>query len=337
MSISKISRLIQLIGLLQVGKGLNPSNLAEHCRVSRRTIFRDLEVLRRARVPLIYDSQAGLYRIPGTYFLPPTHFNTEEALAVMVLCRELGQDRRLPFYGAARAASLKLESSLPAPLREEVRELTAAVQIRLEPNNPLEEQRPFYNQLLACIAHRQAVRIQYDSFSEQRLIETKLCPYRLLFSRHSWYVIGRSSMHREVRTFNVGRVRSLARLDDPFQIPRAFSVERYLGNAWHLITEPGPDFDVRIRFEPLVARNVAEVTWHKTQDCLFLDDGRMDFSVTVSGLNEISWWILGYGDQAEVLQPEPLRNLIRQRAARLLERYDKLDRRDDHDLHNGAG
>jgi proteasome accessory factor B len=45
----------------------------------------------------------------------------------------------------------------------------------------------------------------------------------------------------------------------------------------------------------------------------------------VSGLEEISWWILGYGDQAEVIRPPALRELVRQRAARMVERYDRGD------------
>ncbi len=325
MSLSKISRLVQLIGLLQVGKGLGVSHLAEQCGVSRRTIFRDLEVLRQARVPLILDEQAGLYRIAGAYSLPPTQFTAEEALAMLVICRELGQEQRLPFYSAAKTAALKLESSLPGPLREELRESAAAVRIHLEPRNPLTEHRPCYDRLIECVTRRQPARIRYDSFSDREIIETKLSPYRLLFSRHSWYVVGRSSVHREIRTFNVGRILSLEPIDETFQPPRGFSIERYLGNAWRLIAEPGPDIVVRIRFEPLVARNVAEVAWHKTQQCRFHDDGSLEFTVTVSGLNEISWWILGYADQAEVLEPAALRALVQQRASRLVERYAQRD------------
>jgi proteasome accessory factor B len=41
----------------------------------------------------------------------------------------------------------------------------------------------------------------------------------------------------------------------------------------------------------------------------------------VSGLNEISWWVLGYGDQAQVLQPPELRDLVAGRASRLVEQY----------------
>jgi proteasome accessory factor B len=81
------------------------------------------------------------------------------------------------------------------------------------------------------------------------------------------------------------------------------------------------DQDVVVRFAPLVARNVAEVAWHKTQRIVERQDGSIDFHVSVSGLNEISWWILGYGDQAEVLRPARLRQMIADRAGKLVELY----------------
>jgi predicted DNA-binding transcriptional regulator YafY len=70
-----------------------------------------------------------------------------------------------------------------------------------------------------------------------------------------------------------------------------------------------------------VARNVAEINWHKTQRTKLNDDGSLEFQVTVSGLQEISWWIMGYGDQAEVLEPAKLREMIFQRAQKLVELY----------------
>ncbi len=309
------------MGLLQAGKDHNAGVLAKSCGVSRRTIFRDLDVLRQAGVPLLFDDESGIYRIPNTYFLPPTNFTTEEALAVMVLCYELGTDGRLPFYQAAASAALKLESSLPGRLRDRLRDATGAVQINVQHGRRLDDKMPVYQQLLGCVATRRAARIAYDSISDGGAISLKLCPYRLLFSRHSWYVIGRSSLHREVRTFNVGRIQQIELLDEEYHLPRGFSIERYLGNAWHLIPEAGRDHSVAVRFSPLVARNVGEVVWHKTQRLVHRDDGSLDFHLRVSGLNEISWWILGYGDQAEVLKPARLRQLISHRASRMVELY----------------
>jgi len=94
-----------------------------------------------------------------------------------------------------------------------------------------------------------------------------------------------------------------------------------LRNAWQLIPGDGADDWVVVRFQPLVAQNVGEVLWHKTQQLEFQADGTLLFKVRVSGLGEIMWWILGYGDQAEVIGPAELRERVAGHAQRLLARY----------------
>lgn len=289
--------------------------------MSRRTIFRDLDALRRVEVPLVFDEDQHTYCIPGQYFLPPTNFTAEEALAVLVLCHEFGADGHLPFWRAARDAATKLEHVLPAELVRDLRQITPAIHIKVDATNSLDGQRSIYEQLVAAITKRQPVGITYDSLHERERLQTRLHPYKLLFNQHTWYVIGRSGVHKEVRTFNVGRIAHLELLPDSFDIPKSFSLDRYLRNAWRLIPEEGPDVEVHLRFRPQVARNVREVAWHRTQRAVELADGSLDYRVTVSGLNEISWWILGYGDQVEVLSPEPLRQRIRERAKKMVEMY----------------
>jgi proteasome accessory factor B len=299
--------------------------LAQECGVSRRTIFRDLDLLRSSGVPLCYDEDQQQYHIAGNNYLPPTNFTPEEALALIVLCHEMGDRAGLPFFNPARSAAVKLESALPGRLRDQLREVINSLRIQPLPKNPLVGKRPVYDQLLEAIAKRHSVRLRYRSLNEGEEIRTKLNPYQLFFSRRSWYVAGRSSLHRATRTFNLGRIAEIEILDDRYQIPRGFSIERFLRNAWHLIPEPGPDRDVVIRFGKMVAQNVSEVIWHKTQQLTFNKDGTLDFQVTVSGLNEISWWILGYGDQAEVLKPLELRRLIAQRVDRMATIYQNRD------------
>lgn len=289
--------------------------------MSRRTIFRDLESLRLAGVPLKYEQDGQRYSIPGSFFLPPVNLTAEEALSLIALASEMGRGDRLPFYEAAHSAVLKLQSNLPTALRDEMRILARAIRIRPSQVSRLTDKASFYQQLVDAIAARRVVRILYDSLTEWEQITTNLRPYQLLFCRHSWYVIGRSTKHAEVRTFNLSRIMTIEVLDQQFTVPRGFSLERYMGNAWNLIPERGRNYQVVVRFKPLVARNVAEVVWHKTQRTEFLEDGSLDFRASVSGLNEIVWWILGYGDQAEVLQPARLRHLVAQRARNMAAMY----------------
>jgi proteasome accessory factor B len=99
-----------------------------------------------------------------------------------------------------------------------------------------------------------------------------------------------------------------------------FSLENYFGHAW-LMIRGDRRYHVVIRFQPKVAGNVDEVVWHKTQRTTHLPDGAMLFEVDVDGVEEIAWWVLGYGDQAEALEPPELRALIAGHARRMATLY----------------
>lgn len=313
-SVERIQRLLRLAELLQSGRTYNSLQLADQCAVSRRTIFRDLKMLQLAGLPIVYDKQKQGYWLSNTSLLPPTEFTVHETLSMLVLCHELGDDARgIPFQGHARLAAVKLLSNLPSHLREYVGELTESISLRIDPRNPLEGWRRHYVLLADAVRQRRQVRIDYHSLAEEQEISTLLSPYRILFNRRSWYVIGRSSLHRAIRTFNVGRIGKAEMLKSRYRIPPRFSLDRYFGNAWSLIREPGKRCDVVVRFQKMVAHNVAEVHWHKTQTTVWNEDGTLDFRVTVDGLGEIIWWILGYGDQAEVIEPRQLRKEIKKR------------------------
>ena len=317
----RITRLVKLLQRLQVGRGQNSAGLAQACGVGRRTIFRDLESLRAAGVPLEFDAPAQRYSIPRGYFGPPTDLTADEALAIWVLANSVGSQPQLPLYEAAHTAMAKLERSLPAVERKRFRK--AARSIRLLPLKvgSLAVKSAIYQSLVEAIDKRRTVEIEYASLTEWERITTKLRPYQVLFCQHSWYVIGRSSLHCEIRNFNLARIESAKLLNERFSVPKSFDLDQQLGNAWNMIPESGRDSRVVVKFGSLVARNVAEVNWHKTQRTRLLRDGSLLYRATVSGLNEIAWWILGYGDQAEVLRPAKLRRLIAQRARNMAAMY----------------
>jgi len=80
-------------------------------------------------------------------------------------------------------------------------------------------------------------------------------------------------------------------------------------------------YDVLLKFSPLISPNVAEVNWHRTQKIRWDDDGHVLFSATIDGLDEIVWWVLGYGPEVEVLSPPELRKRLTDMTRRTLGRY----------------
>ncbi|WP_172991869.1 helix-turn-helix transcriptional regulator [Lacipirellula parvula] len=328
MNLKRITRLLQLLQTLQAGQGENADALAKACGMSRRTAFRDLETLREAGVPLQFDKTSGRYSITADYFLRPTNFSFDEALSIVALTSDLGAGTEAPFFGAARSAALKIQGALAADLRKEVQLLGRFISIRLNALDQLKGSEAVYARLVESLAERHVAQIRYQSLTEWEVIETKLRPYQLFFDRHAWYVIGRSSLHSGPRTFNVSRILNIELLDQKYSRPRGFNLERYLGNAWNIMRSSSPDEQVTIRFAKIVATNVSEVEWHKTQRLEWRADGSLDFHARVSGFSEIIWWILGYGEHAEVIRPAKLRKQVATRA----ENVCKIYARDDNQL-----
>lgn len=311
--------MLSLIGFLQSGKRYNARQLSEFCGVSRRTIFRDLAGLQEAGLPAHFDPAQQAYWLPGKTMLPSADLALDEALALLVLCQNLGGKGGMPCQIAAHSAAVKIASALPAGLREQVQGVAKSISIQLEPRElPLEQQ--VYERLVHSLQLRRCVRISYQGLNDTAPKQTKLSPYRMFFSRRAWYVIGRSSLHRSVRTFHLGRIRQIEVLSDSSRTPPRFSLERFFGNAWHMIRKK-PSLNICVRFTPTVAQSVADVHWHRTQRITRGEDGSAEFHATVDGTDEIVWWILGYGDQAEVIEPSVLRELVAGHARRMAEMY----------------
>lgn len=313
---------MRLVELLQSGRIFNSNHLASNCGVSRRTVFRDIGTLQDAGLVVAYDEERQGYYLPNRLRLPPGELTVDEAMSLLLLCQDLGGAAHgIPFQQAARSAAEKILRTLPKQIRDVVSEATESLAIRLDARNEMPQSESQYQAVLKSLIERRHLRVRYESLSEGKSLNTLLSPYRLMFSRRGWYVIGRSSFHRAVRTFHVGRILEAEIVESKYAIPPRFSLERYLGNAWHLIRDSKHTRAVTVRFDRRVARNVAEVTWHRTQTITWNDDGSIDFHATIDGIDEVAWWILGYGDQAEVLAPADLRLLVQKHLERALERY----------------
>jgi len=124
-------------------------------------------------------------------------------------------------------------------------------------------------------------------------------------------------MHKSIRTFKLNRIKKLSLLDKCFVDGDTFDLADHIGRAWSMMPE-GKLYNIKLRFLPKVARNVAEVQWHSTQQSNFNDDGSVILEFRVDGLGEIVWWILGYGDQVQILSPKQLRNQVIKRAKGLI-------------------
>ncbi len=138
------------------------------------------------------------------------------------------------------------------------------------------------------------------------------------------YVLGYSMPHKSIRTFMLNRIKDVKMLEKCFTDGGGFDLTEFLGRAWSMIPE-GRLYDIKLKFLPKVADNVTEVSWHSTQKLKRCEDGSAIVEFRVDGLGEIIWWILGYGDQVQVLAPALLRKKVIQTARNMISLNERTD------------
>lgn len=320
MSISRIYRLLQLITMLQRSSRYTVDELARELGVSRRTVFRDLNMLEMAHIPYHFDPEQGGYRIGRHFFLPPINLTLTEALAILMMAGKMRGAGKIPLLNQGAKAAMKVESALPQHIRKHVGSILDNLKVSMGPMSRHEDLDTIFDDLTAAIEDRKVCKLVYVSFQEKKQIITHVHPLRLVFMSKAWYLLGYSSEHLELRTFKLGRIRKLIVTDRIFEKRDDGDLDEYFGMAWQMIPE-GKLYDIHLHFDEKVAGNVAEVIWHKSQKIEWNDDGSIEFHVTVDGIGEISWWIIGYGNQVEVISPAPLRKRIAEMAVGMLKKY----------------
>ncbi len=323
MVVQRSARLVHIIQVLSQGRAFSAEELSDVFKVDVRTIYRDIRMIQNElHVTIDQTLQTRKYIIRDTHMLlPSVGLTIPEAFSLVVLCNECGLKKNVPFFDTVMSAALKIQGYLPAETNDYIQKTYRNLDIYGIPCGIKGRNREFFHRIMDSNRSHNRIRIVYNSFYENAKIKTCIDIYQLIFILHNWYIIGYSQLHKQVRTFNLGRITDLEVLTEKYEIPKAWSIDKYLRNAWNLIPEQGDDYHVIIDFSRKVGANVEEVQWHKNQKTTWLNESTLRFETQVSGLHEISWWILGYGGEATVVQPPELRTMIAEHVKRMSKIY----------------
>lgn len=309
---NRMDRLFAILLFLQGRRRVRARDLAQKLEVSERTIYRDVEALSEAGVPLVALPGAG-YELAEGFYLPPLVFTPAEASALSLGARLLAVQAsgRLP-EDATRALE-KILSILPADTRREVDRLTEIITF-LSRRQPFNLDDPRLVTLQEAIHGRRVLRVRYHGYSSGEITERTVEPRELQYSGGAWYLSAFCRIRQGVRAFRVERMDMLEVLPEQFS-PRASDA----GETSETQREP---VLVRIRFASDAVRWVREWQHHGFQsEEPTDDDGAVVMRYLVDAPLELRPWLLSWGAAAEVLEPEDLRSAIREEVRRIAERY----------------
>jgi predicted DNA-binding transcriptional regulator YafY len=293
----RATRLVSLLLLLQTRGRQTATELAALLEVSVRTVHRDVEALVAAGVPVeALRGPAGGYRLAGGYRTRLTGLTAEEAQALFAAGMP-GPAAELGLGGELAAARLKVLAALPSELQERATQAQRLFHLDTRGWFRAGDRVPHLPALAAAAWGGRRVRLRYREGT--RVVRRTVDPLGLVLKGGAWYLVARRSAG--MRVYRISRVVSARALEDGFEPPPGFELDRFWAEWTRSFEQTRPRVDVTVRVSEEVRRHLP-------------GEGRVesDGSVTVAfeNLGEAYRELLRFGADAEVLAPAELRQRV---------------------------
>jgi len=220
---TRFQRLFRVLTHIQSGPRFNVGQLARELGVTRRTIFRDIQFLRDIGFNIVFDQQAGGYRILSAVELPrPLALNPDD-IALITVALRWSLARAIPeFSGAAESVLTKLLSICDHQTKNQLSHLLNACVLEKEMTNDLIFNDNVLVTIYRGIRRQRQIRAFFSEPLDGKWRQTKIAPYRIAASTVKWLLIGRSSVHRSTCTFDISQIDKVELTDDSYCIPQEF-------------------------------------------------------------------------------------------------------------------
>jgi predicted DNA-binding transcriptional regulator YafY len=324
----RASRLVQLLLLLQTNGKMTASRLATELEVSVRTIYRDIEALSGAGVPIYAEAgPGGGVRLVDGYRTRLTGLTAEEAEA-LALSGLPGAASELGLGTVLAAAQLKVDAALPPELRSRAVRMRERFHLDAPGWFAREEQVPHLAALSRAVWEEERAEIRYWKWDGE--VRRAIDPLGLVLKAGVWYLVALSGRTRSMRTFRVSRVQSVKLLGEPCLRPDDFDLAaRWAQSSTDYIDSwPTMDVTVRIRAERLwLIRHVVEpgAAQRALAEAGEPDaDGWVTVTIGFESAEVGAHALLQFGADLEALEPPELRERLAATAAAMVERYSSV-------------
>ena len=309
----QIVRQLKILQTLEANRfGKSARELADKYEVDRKTIQRDMWDLREAGFWITGppdDPTTIYYRLERDTGLP-LNFPIME-VAAMIFAERAGMGLvGAPFGEHLQSAHHRLTQAMPPKMQQFLERATEAYVPHLRGHKSYEDAREVFDNLHEAIQERRVCRVIYRSPWAESARQYNIEPLHLLPFRGGLYVISRMPYYDQLITQAVDRFEAVEVTEEEFEPPDHLSVDERLSNAFGISSEE--PMDVVVRFTEEQAPYIWERTWHPSQRLEELEDGRVVLRLRAGGFYEIKSWVLSFGAAAEVLEPEELREAVRE-------------------------
>jgi predicted DNA-binding transcriptional regulator YafY len=306
----RMVRLIDEIQYLRENERVTITQLAGYLSIPQEEIINDLQDLNKAGVPVVmaqdgctilpsFQESIGLFEMDESFHL----------LQGLHLWYEQGSIPEEKFI----ALQNKIISAMPPGVIQQMKKMQSATTAPVK--NPVDPKCMEFVQSAIC--NKQRIAMQYQSRQDSKPAWRELSPFSMVYRKSAWYVIGYCHRRNETRTFKLNRIHQCKLSGHPYHDDPDFDLNDYLLYTWNIIG--GEPQLVIIRFSGDAKKIILEKQISNGR--VWKENGFVYLKTIVAGLDEIGWWVMQYGEMAEVLQPEDLRTWLGTRAVKMANQY----------------
>jgi predicted DNA-binding transcriptional regulator YafY len=323
----RASRLVSLLLLLQTRGRMTAQALADELEVSVRTVYRDVESLGAAGIPVYADrGPAGGYQLVDGYRTRLTGLTTDEA-GSLFLAGMPGPAAELGLGSVLAAAELKLRAALPDDLAQRVGRVRERFHLDAPGWFRADEPTPFLATVADAVWAGRQLKVRYLRWKTPREVTRTLSPLGVVLKAGRWYLVAGRDGESPVTTYRVTNILDAELLDDRVDRPDGFELAAF----WREWTD---------RFERSVYRAQATVRIRATalERMAFIFPPEMSRTArSAAGAPDADGWVctvvpiesvqhghielLKLGADAEVLDPPELRQRFAETARGLVTTY----------------
>lgn len=296
-----LERILYIDRLLRQERYPSRKDIASQFEVSIKTVERDIEYMRsRLGAPVLYSAgRRGYFYSEKGFYLPSLYMKEGEAFALF-LAQKLGSAcRGTPMAELASHAWEQLSQILPKEI-----EITPALfseKVFLSDTSVPFQSEYWMTLLKAATACRKA-EIEYTAPGYQNSVPRLIHPYRLIFNRQAWYLLGFDEYHQDIRTFAISRISSVRLFEQIFLLPDGFDPSSYIDPAFG-VSQSEKWFNVVLQADTwmtdILVEHLSATKFIRTT----IADGQEQLEFQTNQHEELKHWILQWGQYVTVKAP----------------------------------
>jgi predicted DNA-binding transcriptional regulator YafY len=318
----RASRLVNLLLLLQTRGRLTAGELSAELEVSVRTIYRDVDALSEAGVPIYAErGPGGGVRLVDGYRTRLTGLTPDEAEALF-LSGLPGPAAELGLGTVVSAAQLKVLAALPPELRARASRVTQRFHLDAPGWFRSAEAVPYLERLAEAVWEARRIEIRYRRADrvQNRIIE----PLGLVLKGGIWYLVARSN--DDFRTFRASRVEAVVPTEERFERPTDFDLATHWTESTAAYERDLMQVEIEVLVEPGAVEHLSEMVGESVRRTMKRPrrpepDGRYRVHFRHESVGWAMENLLPLGSSVEVVAPDELRQRLIALAAGVLGRY----------------